>query len=788
MRRHEQGLLFSATDLVNFLGCRHATFLDLRQLLQPVELPPPDEILELLAEKGLEHERAHLATLKAHSPSVMEIDSTLPLERRVAFTRDAMRAGTHVIYQGALFAPPWHGYSDFLMRVDEPSSLGPWSYEVIDTKLARTAKPKYVVQLSVYSALVGLEQGHLPKAMYVVLGDNTTETLHLSDFYYYLHFARKRFEAYCGNPPRISAGEPCKHCAVCQWVGLCEKEWERSDHLSLVANMTGSQMAKLREAGVTTMSELAAMPKGARIPNLNADSFERLRSQANLQVNKRHDGKNRYEVLARNPGKGFDRLPQPDKGDLFFDMEGDPLYGDGGLEYLFGFAYQEPDGSIRFSPYWAHNRKEEKLAFERAMDFIAARLEKFPNAYIYHYANYEESALKRLAMYHGTREYVVDDLLRQRKLVDLYKVVREAVRVSEPSYSIKNLEVFYGEARIGEVTTASDSIVVYERWRKLQKHGLLKEIADYNETDCRSTKLCRDWLLSLRPNDAVWFTGLSVQVEEPKDQEREARRREAEERTKALTDRLLEGVSEVDRPWRELLAHLLEFHRREAKPSWWAVFSRLDMSEEELINDSECLGGLRRDRAKPLKTEKRSIVHSYRFPPQDFKMGLDDTPLRADDGQPAGQIVAIDEDACTISLKLGPSKTATDELSLIPQGPIGDAVKRAAIYRYAQSVASGHTDDYSALTSLLRRELPRLKGRKQAEPVISADADPLVGAIEVLGRLDRSYLLIQGRQVPARRLHRLRPSSSFSAIETAASACRRCPTRQSTTCWHGSRR
>jgi uncharacterized protein len=67
------------------------------------------------------------------------------------------------------------------------------------------------------------------------------------------------------------------------------------------------------------------------------------------------------------------------------------------------------------------------------MDFIAARLEAHPGAFVYHYANYEESALKRLAMVHGTREAQLDDLLRLRKLVDLYKVVREGVRISDPS-------------------------------------------------------------------------------------------------------------------------------------------------------------------------------------------------------------------------------------------------------------------------------------------------------------------------------------------------------------------
>jgi uncharacterized protein len=144
-------------------------------------------------------------------------------------------------------------------------------------------------------------------------------------------------------------------------------------------------------------------------------------------------------------------------------MEGALFFEDSSLEYLFGFITVD-DGEPRFTAYWAHDREAEKRAFEAAMDFIATRLEADPDAFVYHYANYEETALKRLAMAHGTREVQLDDLLRRRKLVDLYKVVRESVRISEPGYSLKNAEVFFGGDRAGVVKTALDSMVVYDQW------------------------------------------------------------------------------------------------------------------------------------------------------------------------------------------------------------------------------------------------------------------------------------------------------------------------------------
>jgi uncharacterized protein len=202
--------------------------------------------------------------------------------------------------------------------------------------------------------------------------------------------------------------------------------------------------------------------------------------------------------------RGFHRLPRPDPGDVFFDMEGDPLEDDG-LEYLFG-AWFRHDGGWTFRPFWAHIRAEERVAFERFVDFVVERRREHPGAHVYHYANYENAALKRLASLHASREVEVDELLRQGVLVDLYRVVREGLRVSEPSYSIKHVERFYRPAREGGVQTAGASIVAYERWRETREPQLLRDIEAYNRDDVESTQALRDWLLSLRPAGLPWKT------------------------------------------------------------------------------------------------------------------------------------------------------------------------------------------------------------------------------------------------------------------------------------------
>jgi predicted RecB family nuclease len=749
VRRYHDSLLYSASDLVTFLGCRHATFLDRRQLDAPVPLGDADPYLALLQQKGIEHERAYLERLRDEGREIVEIAGDGSLEDRVARTRAAMAAGVEVIYQGALRRGSWHGYADFLIRVPGESRLGPYCYEPVDTKLAHTEKPKHVLQLCVYAELLGVEQGARPVHLHIVLGVGPPITLLLADFHYYFALAQQRFEAFIDELPAASVGAPCNHCGLCRWQAQCESEWQAADHLSLVAGIARGQIAKLHAAGVYTMAALAAMTGAAKIPKLQTDTLLRLGTQARLQHAKRSDGRNRTELLPPMPGRGFYRLPPPDPGDLFFDMEGDPLVP-GGLEYLFGFVHVErdvqaardvqPDPGVQcFTAFWGHDRAREKQAFEDAVDFITARLAAYPDAHVYHYAAYEETALKRLAMVHGTRETAIDNWLRQGRLIDLYRVVREAIRVSEPSYSIKNLEVFYMPARTGEVKDAGSSVVVYERWRQLGDDGLLQEIADYNEVDCISTLKLRDWLLTLRSPDIPWYEGM----DEAGEPEREADRKAGEQRMANTIERLLQGPA-MERPFRELVGQLLEFHRREAKPQWWALFQRRDMTEEQLIDDAECIGGLRRDFSIAPFKDKRSMVYTFSFPPQDCKIRVGGKPLRAGTLETAGEIVALDEESNRLQLKVGP-KTAPleDALSLIPEPPLADKVLREAIYRYAETIIA-QSDRYAAVSSVLQAQLPRIRGHVPGEPLLAPDEDAVRVAVDIISRLDHSHLLIQG--------------------------------------------
>jgi predicted RecB family nuclease len=754
--------LYSATDLLNFMGCDHASALDMQVMSEGLSRPKgeDDAYLAILIEKGNEHELAYLEKLRAEGKSIVEIkdDPSTPttIEEKVERTRQAMADGVDVIYQGTLTAPGWHGYSDFLFKVAKPSNLGGHSYEVADTKLARTAKPKHVVQLCVYSEMVRLVQGVLPEHAHVVLGDGSMKTVRLLDYVHYCNRARDRFNEFVAKNGNVTEAERCPHCNMCHWSERCADEWDRNGNLRLVAALSGPQAIKMRAAGITTIDELAQIDPRFTIPKMQPHAVEKLREQARLQMIKRSTGENKCEViLPIVPKRGFNRLPPLNEGDIFFDMEGDPVYSpEGSLEYLFGFHYLE-NGDDKYKAFWATDRASEREAFEDAVDFITTRIEQYPNAFIYHYAAYEQTALKRLAreygkssrhldaikglaQSYGTRENEVDDLLRNQKFVDLYKVVREAVRTSEPAYSLKNLEVFFAEKRTQEIKSGGDSVVAFENWLKIKDDKILENIEVYNQFDCVSTRQCRDWLISLRPDEATWFDPEAEKL--AADLEKEKERRADDLLILQVRDQLVNGFEGEERAWRELLGYLLEYHRREARSEWWKFFDRLEPAAD-LLEDSEAIGGLTVDTTVAPRIEKRSKIWRLNFPPQEFKLKAGDKPVRYDTRKGAGEIIALNEEERWLELKFGDRTSPLGEsTSLIPGGPLNTDVMREAVRRYAAAVLQEKEDRYSAVTSLLRKSLPQLDGGV----ILRDKADQLNGTVDAISRMDRTYLVIQG--------------------------------------------
>lgn len=710
-------LIFSATDLSNFLACPHLSQLNRRTAFGGPKPPVYDDPgLEVLRLRGLEHEQRYLTNRKlVAETNVVEVsrDNSLPtLERWQKATQDtmaAMEAGADIIYQGTLFDGQWLGFPDFLEKVDTPSSFGNWSYEVVDTKLAREAKGGALLQVLLYAHLLEKAQGVAPSNVHIALGgpDAHTETFRVADYAAYFRSVKHRFEQAIANAPAeiCLAPDPVAHCDICAWGAICDRERRDVDHLSLVAGITTRHRNALVERGIATLEQLGetALPLTPKLDGVHDVALQRIHAQALIQLQGRRANAPKYELLTPvTAEQGLAALPAPSPGDLFFDLEGDPYAFTHGIEYLFG--YTDADGA--YYAAWALAPEEERKAFEDFIDMVMARWQQHPDMHIYHFAPYEPSALKRLMGRYGTREDEIDRLLRGKVFVDLYRVVRQGMRASVESYSIKKLEPFYGYERDVDLRAAGADKAYFEAWLELggDNEGidaLRASVEGYNKDDCVSTLRLRNWLEARRAE--LEQSGVEVPRPVPANpapgEEQEKRQAEVDVVVAQLT-------GDNDDPARALLAHVLEFHRREKKPVWWNYYRRLELSAEDLIEERTTIGGL--EYVGVVGEIKKSYVHRYRYPPQEHNLRDGKVAINTATEEKAGEIVAVDVAACTIDLKRGRSSKVAHPVGIMADEKVPDAVMRESLMRLARDVVAGSSSEAfkAALDLLHRKPLP----------------------------------------------------------------------------------
>ncbi len=741
---------YSSTDLNEFLASPFATWMSRYALDFPGQAQPDPDPLSLttLAERAHQHEQTCLAQLRQEGREI----HTLPADMdRVEATITAMQAGHEVIYQGWLqndvvqdVRPEYFlGRPDFLVRTAEPSALGNYSYEAWDATLATQPSPVHMIQLCCSTDLLRTVQGQWPDAMLLWLGSGERRRFRAADFIYYYLALKQAFLAYMQHFDPAVQPSPELGGDYGRWTVQATRILETADHLSRVANLSVSQIQKLNAAGITTLTSLAESTL-THVPRIDEAAFARLKEQAQLQAASVGTDRPAYRILAPDPPtqrRGLALLPPASPGDIFFDMEGYPLVK-GGLEYLFG-ALALDDGQHVFHDWWAHNTDQEQRAFCDFIDWAYARWRADPTLHIYHYANYEVAALRRLMGRYGSREAEVDTLLRHEVFVDLYTVVRHGVRVGEPHYSIKNLERLYRPARAGEVTSAVDSIAVYERWlasgeaQDWTASPLLQATRAYNRDDCESTWQLTCWLRErqqeagiawIPPLGSIESVGSIGSVEsDSKDP--------------------IDSTDSTDSPpLARLLGQMVEFHRREAKPVWWAMFDRHAMTEEELVQDMNCLGGLRR-LSQPPEPIKRSHGFWYSYDPdQDTKLDVGAQCYFAHDLEMKIPIHAVDRERGCICLKFSPQRLRQlpdglppDSLSLIPDEYVSAQVIENAVRDVAQTWQEENKLP-SALDDFLLRRPPRVGSFESVEsdPIDTTDLSRLVES------LDHSTLCLQG--------------------------------------------
>lgn len=782
MRLVEGQLRLTASDYANFLACRHLTRLNLAAthgLVSPRTIH--DVGAEALAARGLDHEAHVLRGFRQRGWAVEELGTPdRDRKREAAATAEAVRLGVEVIYQGTLLVKDRLGLPDFLVRGDllgSPIGDQP-TYEVVEAKLARTAKARAVLQTTFYSALIGEIQGRPPEYMHLALGGEAFHRLRVADHAAYCRQVGDLLDDFVAAgaafPPVDTYPEPVEHCAMCRWRTLCQQQRREDDDLSLIAGITTRQRKVLKQSGFSIRRGFAALADVPRFDRVSPASMNKAHAQAKLQVL----GEDRELLLWEfvEPerteagelvaNRGLTALPPPSAGDLFFDIEGARYYSEDGaeygLQYLFGIvdtAETDTDGRPVYHAFWSFDRRGERSAFEELVDFIAERRVWHPDLHVYHYNHYEPTALEHLGEIHETREDVigrlmgrfatreedVDNLFRGRVFVDLYRVVRQGIRASVDNYSLKRVEGLCDFRREVGLEDVNERLVRFEMalddGTGAHDAETQRLISGYNEDDCRSTLELRDWLEHRRTDLAVTL-GEEIPRPIPTDEEEH----QVDPEVEALLAALRADVPEADRtPEQEarmLTADLVDWHRRDAKPGWWRFFRLHDLTDAELLHEPDAIAAL--ELIGMVGQVKRSVVVRYQFPPQEhpFREGGQAVDPRVDK---QWTVHAVDDAAGHLDLRRGRDNTSPHPTVLIESGPIDTTSHRARLRELAMRVAAtgGSTWGSAPEFDLLLRRLPSVGMPEGAE--LRHAAEQAVDAGRRLAvALSGSHLPVQG--------------------------------------------
>ncbi len=776
MRILDDQLVLSPSDLANFLTCRHRAGLDLAAARKVFDKPRyEDPYAAMLSQHGQDHEQAYVESLRARGLAIVNAkpNQKTTAEESTRLTLEAMRAGTQVIVQARLAKPAegrpaelaMAGYADVLLRVEQPSDLGGWSYEVQDTKLAKETKGGTILQLSAYSDMVGRIQGRRPEHFYVVT-PVATERYRVEDYaaYYRMVLATLRAEVAKGHETLLETyyPEPVEACQLCAWEGRCETRRRKDDHLSYIAGAGRSHRVELTAQGITTLTAAARMAVPVEFkPSRGArETYNLIGDQARVQHLQRSEGRPIVEMLPIEEGAGLRRLPAPSPRDLFLDLEGARFARQDGREYLFGAygaygAYGAKGVSATGAGYrawWAVDDAQEKAAFEEVMDLITEACEADPGMHVYHFNHYEPTAFKKLAGRYVTRVEALDALLRAERFVDLYPIVRQAVRAGVESYSIKKLEQYTGYTRQVELKSVHDPLMAVELALDAKAPTLITtEIRDavqgYNEDDCRSTQFLRDWLERLRTEAIAGGADVprpTVEVKAPQEKTVALQQRAEAVRARILASIPTEAATAGHADHAQwLLAYLVDWHRREYNAGWWEYFRLRDLPEEDLFDERKAVAGLRHVvHVGPFLGKKgratSSIVDRYSYSPQEVEIEEGDT-LKLQIDETFGEVMAHDRSERTLDVKKGKAAAANHPSAAFAFDAYQTDVQQEAVIQMAESVGPDRLETCGM--QLLHGHAPRLFRQPFERKAGESEQD---FTIRIVTDLDRTTLAIQG--------------------------------------------
>jgi predicted RecB family nuclease len=490
----------TASMLYDFVACPHRVSMD--AFANPADRDDVSPFVQLLWDRGQAHEHSVMTDLGTPFVDLSFYEGT----EKEARTRAAMERGEPLIYSGRISADDLLGIPDLLRKV-------PGGYVAGDIKSGAAeeggsdeddGKPKksYAVQLALYTDILerlGQSAGRNP----FVWDINGNEVVYDLEGMQGVKAPRRLWDDYneCLSAVRAivsksieTRGAYSSACKNCVWYTACLKSLQAADDMTLIFELGRSKRDVLIDH-VATLRDLAEMnpegfitDKGKKtvFKGIGPDTLRKLQARAALAVAK--DGKPYLRAPVTLPVI---------ECELFFDIEVDPMRD---VCYLHGFVERNggDTASERFVSFFADQptAAAEEQAFAAAWRYMQER----QPCGIYYYSKYERTLYRKLqAKYpHVCTADEIEALFASPSTIDLYyDVVFKATEWPTRDYSIKTLAKHLGFKWRDTHPSGAASIEWFDRWVQSGDREVRQRILDYNEDDCKATRVLLDGIRAL---------------------------------------------------------------------------------------------------------------------------------------------------------------------------------------------------------------------------------------------------------------------------------------------------
>lgn len=483
----------TAAMLYDLVACPHRVSMDL--YADPTGRDEPNAFVELLWEKGSAYEREVMAGLNEPYCDL----SSFSGDERERLTSEAMQRGDPLIYSGRIRVDELLGDPDLLRRQGSGYIAGDIKSGSGEDGPEDISKPKihYAVQLGLYTEILeqkGISAGrrafiwdvHGREVVYdfeLSYGKRNPRTL-WQDYQEALNQARAIVRATMTTLPAYSAV-----CKLCHWHSACVKRIKDEDDLTMIPELGRSKRDvmydRLRTVKHLATSDIEPFLAGGKtsFPGIGPDTLRRFRERAKL--------------LTAADGKPYTRsklqFPSNDR-ELFFDVEVDPMRD---ICYLHGFVERSRRDNATEKYVSALAEEPTPDAEKKAFADAWAYVQQSRPCTIYYYSKYERTIYRSLqAKYPDVcSAEEVENMFDPALTIDLYNdFVKKSTEWPTWDFSIKTLAKYLGFSWRDMHPSGAASIEWFNRWVETGDPEIRKRILDYNEDDCRATRVLRDAL------------------------------------------------------------------------------------------------------------------------------------------------------------------------------------------------------------------------------------------------------------------------------------------------------